>query len=104
MAITDFGAYTLDSMRMEVGFKFLGSDMRRDDTAIAVGLQKFVKLKNKDGERDFIGKDVCAKELEQGTDRCLVKMEVDIDDADAYGDNPIFTADELIGWTTSGAY
>merc|ERR1712204_68973 len=79
--------------------------MRRDDTAIAAGLQKFVKLKNKDGERDFVGKDVCAKELEHGTDRCLVKMEVDIDNADAYGDNPIFTADdELIGWTTSGAY
>eukprot|EP01083_Nonionella_stella_P007820 22504_1 len=32
--VCDFGAYALDSMRMEVGFKFLGSDMRRDDTAV----------------------------------------------------------------------
>ena len=37
----------------------------------------------------------------------MVKMIVDIDDADAYGDNPIFSRNEnnkLVGWTTSGAY
>merc|ERR1712048_990008 len=78
--------------------------MRRDDTAVMAGLHKFIKLRNKDGEREFVGKAVCAEELENGTSRCMVKMEVDIDDADAYGDNPILCGDELVGWTTSGAY
>ena len=91
-------------MRMEIGFKFLGSDMRRDDTAVMAGLHKFIKLRNKEGEREFVGREVCAEELKNGTSRYMVKMEIDIDDADAYGDNLIFCGDKLVGWTTSGAY
>ena len=100
--ITDFGAYALDSMRMEVGFKFLGSDMRKDDTAVMASLEKFIKFKNRGY---FRGRDVCERELKEGVPRKLYKMEVDILDADAYGDNPIFTKqdDKLVGWTASGA-
>merc|ERR1711920_276048 len=68
------------------------------------GLNKFIKLKNKEGEREFVGREVCEQELKNGTSRYLVKMEVDINDADAYGDNPIFCGEKLVGWTTSGAY
>ena len=97
-----FGAYALDSMRMEAGFKFIGTDMRRDDTAIMANLQKFIKLKN----RNFNGKEQILNDMNNGVERLLVKTKIDAIDADAYGDNPIFRQDndELIGWTTSGAY
>eukprot|EP01084_Bolivina_argentea_P009186 17180_1 len=102
--ICDFGAYALDSMRMEIGFKFLGSDMRRDDTAVMCGLKKFIKLKN----RSFIGKYICENELKNGTERYLVKIVIDTNqfNADGYGDNPIFDkkTNKLVGWTTSGSY
>ena len=66
-------------------------------------LEKFIKFKNRGY---FRGRDVCERELKEGVPRKLYKMEVDILDADAYGDNPIFTKsdDKLVGWTTSGAY
>merc|ERR1719232_1654748 len=33
------GAFALDSMRLEAGFKGLGSDMRKDNPALSAGIQ-----------------------------------------------------------------
>lgn len=116
--VTDFGAYGLDSFRLEAGFKFLNPDMTKDYEAFDAGIQKFVKMKN----RDFIGKDACKKQKKDGpaSGRRCVKIQVDTTEdsqdprpiAYAYGDNAIYAKtgegdDEsmgMIGWTTSGGF
>jgi len=115
--VTDFGAYALNSFRLEAGFKFLIPDMSRDYDALDSGIQKFIRMKN----RDFIGKPAVAKMKKEGWasgKRCVkVHVESDADDdedsgrpiADACGDNAIMMKNEKgeleqVGWTTSGGY
>merc|ERR1719192_1828432 len=115
--VTDFGGYALNSFRLEAGFKFLIPDMSRDYDALDSGIQKFIRMKN----RDFIGKSAVAKMKKEGWasgKRCVkVHVETDTDDdedkgrpiADACGDNAIMMKNEKgeleqVGWTTSGGY
>jgi len=121
--VTDFGAYALDSFRMEAGFKFLNPDMTRDHEAFDSGIQKFVKTKN----RDFIGKKAWLKQKKEGPESGRRCVKVHVEDevisasnggqaqeqsraiAEAYGDNAIFMENAkgemvMIGYTTSGAY
>jgi len=115
--VTDFGAYALDSFRLEAGFKFLSPDMTKDYEAWDAGIQKFVKFKN----RDFIGKEACKEQKKNGpkSGRRCIKIEVHTTEEEeageknkiayAYGDNAIYKmgddgALQMIGWTTSGGF
>jgi dimethylglycine dehydrogenase len=54
---------------------------------------------------DFIGHEAAAKEQSDGNVRQrLVTLEIDADDADASGYEPIWQNDKRVGFVTSGGY
>jgi dimethylglycine dehydrogenase len=54
---------------------------------------------------DFVGRDAALKEKEKGgAERLLVTLEVDADDADASGYEPVWHKGRLAGFITSGSY
>jgi len=104
--IIDFGAYAQNSLRLEKGFRLLGTDMTKDHSALAAGLVgRFVKLNRKS---DFIGKQALIEEQEAGGPRQLsvaLTMNTDSVNSDPHGNEPLFDKnDNLVGYTTSGGY
>jgi dimethylglycine dehydrogenase len=52
----------------------------------------------------YIGADVVELKKQSGVSSHLVYCEVDADDADPIGNEPIFDGGKIVGITTSGAY
>jgi len=52
----------------------------------------------------YIGSDVVEKKMRDGVPIYLVYCEVDADDADPTGNEPVSDSEKIIGVTTSGAY
>ncbi len=92
--IKAFGMRAMMSLRLD---KFFGSWMREyspDYTPFETGLDRFLTA-----DRDFIG----ASEPSDPT-RKLVAFEVEADDADVQGYEPIWHEGEVVGFCTSGGY
>jgi dimethylglycine dehydrogenase len=98
--IVDFGMRALDSMRLEKGYRALGTEMTTKTTPFEAGLDRFVDLR-KDG---FIGRESALARRDAGFGRVLVQLAVDAGDADAHGDEPVYSGDETVGIATSGGY
>jgi dimethylglycine dehydrogenase len=76
-------------------------EYRPDYTAEETGLDRFVSY-NK--PVDFIGKRAAAAAKAAGPDRRLCTFVVDADDADVWGDEPIWKDEKVVGFVTSGGY
>jgi len=95
-----FGSTALNSLRLEKGFGSWAREYRPIYTPWEAGMDRFVSLK----KNDFIGREAAAKAHDDGPNRKLVTMKVDVDDADVVGDEPIWVDGEVKGWVTSGGY
>ena len=98
--IADFGAYAVNSMRLEKAYAAWSTELTNEITMIEAGMERFVSYK----KGDFVGRNALLKRKEDGTDIKMVYLEVDADDADARGGEPIYLNGEVVGVTTSGAY
>ncbi len=98
-----FGMRALMSLRLEKSYGTWFREYRPIYTIPEAGLQRYVKL-----DHDFIGRAAFEAELAAGGPaRRLVAFVVDPDPeapADVIGDEPIWHADEVVGWVTSGGY
>lgn len=97
----DFGAYALNSLRIEKGFRAWGSEMTVDSDPYEAGLGGFVRL---DKATEFVGRKALRRIRAEGPRRRLVVLAVDADDADAVGNESVWYGDRVVGQTTSGAY
>ncbi len=98
--IADFGVYAVNSLRMEKGYRGFGAELTNEITPIEADLMRFVKL-----DKDFVGKQALLDHQEKGEYSLVIAyVEVDVDDADVAGGEPIFDGDTVIGLTTSGGY
>ena len=88
----------LNSMRLEKGY-LTGADFS-EATPLQAGLEAFVNFK----KDNFIGREALLKQKEQGVNSRLVMLEVTAGDADAYGDECIWFADQAVGRVTSGSW
>ena len=95
-----YGGRALNSLRLEKNFGSWATEFRPLYGPAEAGLDRFVAFKR----NDFIGRAAAAAERETGPQRRLCAFEVDADDADVIGDEPIWLADEVVGWVTSGGY
>jgi dimethylglycine dehydrogenase len=95
-----FGAQALNSMRLEKGFGSWAREYRPIYGPEEAGLGRFVRLE----KNDFIGRAAAAAERKAGGERRLCLFAVDAQDADAFGDEPIWHAGKVVGWVTSGGY
>jgi dimethylglycine dehydrogenase len=95
-----FGTYAMNSLRMEKAYRGWGSELTAEVTMIEADMERFVRL-----EKDvFLGKAGTLKSKQEGPRIQLVYCEVDADDVDVGGNDPVLDGDKVIGVTTSGGY
>jgi len=102
--LADWGGSAMTSFRLEKSVPLFGKDITKDHNAFEAGLDRFIKL----DKGDFIGRDALVEVKEKGLTRKLVQMEVMVgeDQVDAFGNESIRCPEtnEVVGFTTSGAY
>lgn len=87
-----------DTLRFEANLPLYGQELSQDITPIEAGLKFAVKL---DKKVDFIGKEVLQEQINNGTDRKLVGLEM-IDRGIPRHGYSVLSGDEVIGQITSG--
>lgn len=98
--IVNYGYRALDSLRMEKAYRFWGFDINSSTTPLEAGLTHLVKW----DKGDFIGREPLLRHRERGTERALVCMTVEGNEALPHGWEPILDGDRPIGYVTSGEY
>ncbi|MBL8906282.1 MAG: FAD-dependent oxidoreductase, partial [Rhizobiales bacterium] len=96
-----FGMRAMMSLRLEKSFGSWLREFKPDYTPLETGLDRFVAY-NKPA--DFIGKAAALKEKAEGVKRRLSTFVVDANDADVWGDEPIWLDGKVEGFVTSGGY
>ena len=96
--IADFGLYALNSLRMEKAYRGWGAELTNEVTMLEADMARFFGS----AKEDFVGK--TATETGEVGPLRLVYFEVDAENADVRGGEPIFLNDACIGVTTSGGY
>ena len=99
--IREFGFNALLSLRLEKGFGIWSAEFTQGYTPGMTGMDRWI-----DWEKEkFIGQAAAVKERDgNGPAQKLVMLEIDADDADASGYEPVWDNDSLVGFVTSGGY
>ncbi len=97
--IAHFGSYAMNAMRIEKAYKAWGAELTTEITPIEADIGRFV-----DYSKDFKGKEATLARQEAELQWVLVYAEVDADDADCRGNEPVYAGDRMIGITTSGTW
>ncbi|MGI9415995.1 MAG: GcvT family protein, partial [Hyphomicrobiales bacterium] len=97
--IADFGAYAMNSLRMEKGYRGMGSELTNEITMVEADMERFVKY-----DKEFVGKTATDKSRQDGPRIQLVYMTVDARDADPLGNEPVMANGKVVGVSTSGGY
>ena len=99
--IKPFGIRAMDSLRIEKSYRLPGRELSIEYSAIESGLNRFV-AEDKD---EFLGKAGLADWKSNGFLNSFVTLEIKgVEDADALGNNPIYSNNKLIGRATSGGF
>ncbi len=96
-----YGGRALYSLRLEKNYGIWTYDFKADFTAAESGLDAFIRF---DKNADFIGRAAAEAERRSGPRRRLVTLVVDVADADANRDEPIFHDGHCVGFVTSAGY
>ena len=99
--IVNFGTYAVNSMRMEKAYRGWGSELTGEISLVEAGMDRFFNLKKKN---NFFGAKALQEKIQSGVDIKLVYLDVDADNADAMGNEPIYHKNKIVGVTTSGSY
>ncbi len=99
--ITPFGMRAMMSLRLDRFFGSWMAEFSPDYTASETGLDRFISWKK---DTAFIGRAAAEAERAAGPARKLVQFEVEAQDADVQGYEPIWVNGEVVGFCTSGGY
>ena len=78
-----------------------GAELTGEISLVEAGMDRFFNLNKKS---DFIGSGALRNKLQSGVDIKIVYLEVNVDDADARGNEPVYHNNKIVGVVTSGAY
>lgn len=96
-----YGAYAMNSMRLEKGYRAWGMDLTTERTPIESGLSYLVKNE----QREFVGREALIKRSQLDSDWRMVLLELDTDgDREPFASHSVFSADEAVGIITSAAF
>jgi dimethylglycine dehydrogenase len=99
--IREFGFNALLSLRLEKGFGIWSAEFTQGYTPGMTGMDRWIDW----DKEHFIGQAAAIKERDgNGPSQKLVMLEIDADDADASGYEPVWNNDSLVGFVTSGGY
>ena len=100
LGLLPVGDRAIDSLRLEKAYGIWSTEFTQGYTPGMSGLARFIDW----DKGDFIGREAALHEHESGPDRRLVLLDVDTNNADATGDEPVWSGDTLVGLVTSGSY
>jgi dimethylglycine dehydrogenase len=99
--IREYGYYALNSLRLEKSFGIWSAEFMQNYTPGMTGMDRWIDF----NKGEFTGRDAALKEKEKNTaPQRLVTLEVDAEDADASGYEPLWKDGRRIGYVTSGGY
>ena len=99
--IQNFGTYAVNSLRLEKAYRGWGSELTGEISLVEAGMDRFFNLKKKN---NFFGAKALQNKVQSGVDIKIVYLEVDVDDADPRGNEPVYHNDKIVGVVTSGSY
>ena len=94
------GLHTLDSCRIEKGFRHFGHDITDEDHVLEAGLGFAVKT----DKGEFIGRDAVLRKKEQGLKRRLVQFRLKNPDEFCFHNEAIVRDGKIVSIITSGNY
>ena len=94
------GMRAMDSLRIEKSYRMWGQDLTIEYSAFEAGLDRFIHL----DKGNFVGRDALVKQKQKGVPQRFITLEVDVDDADPLGNEPIYQGETMVGRATAGAY
>ena len=86
---------------MEKAYRGWGSELTGEISLVEAGMDRFFNLEKKS---NFIGARVLQEKIQSGVDIKIVYLEVDVDDVDARGNEPVYYNDKVVGVVTSGGF
>ena len=95
-----YGAFAMNSMRLEMGYRAWGADLTTERTPLEAGLDHLVKT---DG-RDFIGRDALLARAARDDRWSMHLLELDSGEVDPFYLHPVLRDGEAVGIVTSGAF
>ena len=99
--IREYGFNAMLSLRLEKSFGIWSAEFTQGYTPGMTGMDRWIDW----DKGDFVGRAVALAERDQTPpQQKLVTLEIDADDADASGYEPIWSNGELVGFITSGGY
>jgi 4-methylaminobutanoate oxidase (formaldehyde-forming) len=96
------GYRCLDGLRIEKGYRYLGTDLTAADTPLEAGLEAFVAFEG----RDFVGRDALLRQRETGVARRLRTLLIGegADYLTVYGGEAVIAGDDAVARLRSCAY
>ena len=94
------GLHSLDSCRIEKGYRHFGHDITDEDHVLEAGLGFAVKKE----KEDFIGKDAVIKKDNKGLSKYLYQFQLEDPDLMLFHNEPIYRDGKLVSYLTSGNY
>ena len=95
------GFHSMESLRIEKGYRAWGVDLTDQDTPVEAGLRFAIAF---DKAAEFKGKRALRRQIKQGVKRRLAMFTLDDPDPLLLGDEPIYRNGEIAGRITSGSY
>jgi len=101
LGIREFGFYAMNSLRLEKSFGIWSAEFRQEYTPEETGMDRWIDWQ----KEDFNGRAgaMAARDAKAAKKR-LVTLEVDAEDAEASGYEPVWHGDKRVGFVTSGGY
>ncbi|MDX6752435.1 FAD-dependent oxidoreductase [Geminicoccaceae bacterium 1502E] len=96
--IAAFGSKAIDSLRMEKAYRG-GHELANDVSPVELDMMRLVKL-----DKSFVGRNALARRMESGRAFSIAYLEIDVDDADVLGGEPVYWNGSKAGSISSGAY
>jgi len=94
------GMRAMESLRVEKSYRMWGMDLTTEYSAFEAGLDRFIAL-NKPA---FLGRDALVRQREEGVPQAFVTLEAEAEDADPWGNEPLYLDGRMVGRATSGVY
>lgn len=95
------GYHSMDSLRIEKGYRHWGHDITDEDTPLEAGLAFTIDWDKPGG---FIGREALLKQKEEGYSKRLLTFTLEEDEVLLYHDEPIWRDGTRVGYISSGAY
>ena len=99
--VVDAGYYALESLRMEKAYRAWGRELTPEDTPLEAGMGFTVSWDKPGG---FLGREALLEQRRRGITRRLLLFALADPEVMAWGEEPVYRDDELVGILTSAAY